>query len=65
MLAKIHFGAVGKKLPNWRLPKYDHLWEPDDDEDRPCQQDVIDMLGFNPDDEDWEKDEETELEPLT
>jgi hypothetical protein len=51
VLPDVYFGKV-ESLPDWREDDD----EPDDDEadDEPASEDMINILGFDPDDEDYE-----------
>ena len=50
----VYFGDVTKEI-DWRDPEFEDLSPDDDEELVPTPQDVVDMLGFDPCDEDVAK----------
>ena len=50
----VYFGDVTKEI-NWRDPEFEDLSPDDDEELMPTPSDVVDMLGFDPRDEDVAK----------
>ena len=57
METDIYFGTADKSEVDWRDVLKNEI-DPDDDGDYPTEQWIIDILGFNPDDINWGKEEE-------
>jgi hypothetical protein len=53
MKTDIYFDDFEEHNIDWREELKDEV-DPDDDEERPATQDVIDILGFDPDEESWD-----------
>ena len=53
-LPQANFGEVSEQQENWRA---DSVEEDDTDEDLPASEEIITMLGFDPDKEDWDEEE--------
>ncbi|MFA5355296.1 MAG: hypothetical protein WC302_00960 [Candidatus Paceibacterota bacterium] len=53
-LPQANFGEVSGEPIDWRT---DSVEEDDTDEDLPASEEIITMLGFDPDKEDWDEEE--------
>lgn len=56
-LPQANFGEVSEEPIDWRA---DDSEEPDDDEDAPASEELIGLLGFDPDKEDWSVEDDAE-----
>jgi hypothetical protein len=55
-LPEVHFGEANAKPIDWR-----EFEDDDDDDDKPASQDLINMLGFDPDKEQVESNDSSRL----
>ena len=51
-LPDVHFGGAEKPLPDWRDEEFADINDMDDDEEIETPEDVIEMLGFDPAEDD-------------